>query len=154
MGNALNYATKVASLEDNATADLSAAEIKTLYESNADINEFSDAEQTKIANLDDGTYITPTMQNGWINYSTTYQYAGYRKDESGTVHVKGLVKSGTVNTSVFTLPVGYRPAYNHIFPSDSNSAIERVDAYADGRIMAYTASNAWFSIECSFKAEQ
>lgn len=154
MGNALNYATKVASLEDNAAADLSAAEIKTLYESNIWTNEFSDAEQTKIANLDDGTYTAPNLSNGWVNYSTTYQQAGYRKDESGTVHIRGLIKSGTVNASTFTLPVGYRPAYNHIFPTDANSIIERLDVWSNGAVYAYTASNAWFSIECSFKAEQ
>lgn len=143
------------SVEDNANAILTSGEVKTLYESNADTNELSDAEKAKLVNLDDGTYITPTMLNGWVNYSSTFQYAGYRKDEYGMVHIRGLVKSGTVPDSVvFTLPVGYRPANNHIFSADGNSVIERVDVNPDGNVYARCASNAWISIECSFKAEQ
>ena len=41
---------KLDGIETNATADQSAAEIKTSYESNADTNEFSDAEQTLLGN--------------------------------------------------------------------------------------------------------
>ena len=34
--------------------------------------------------------------------------ASYKK-EFNTVHIKGLVKSGTIGSPIFTLPVGYRP---------------------------------------------
>ena len=40
---------KLAGIEANATADLSAGEIKTLYESNANTNPFTDAEQSKLS---------------------------------------------------------------------------------------------------------
>ena len=46
--------TKLAGIETGATADLTAAEIKTAYESNSDTNEFSDAEQTKLAGIETG----------------------------------------------------------------------------------------------------
>lgn len=39
-------------VEDNATADLTAAEIKVLYEGVDDTNEFSDAEQTKLSGIE------------------------------------------------------------------------------------------------------
>lgn len=39
---------KLSGIEDNATADQTSGEIKTLYESNADTNAFTDAEQTKL----------------------------------------------------------------------------------------------------------
>ena len=39
-------------VENGATADQSNAEIKTAYEANADTNEFSDAEQTKLAGIE------------------------------------------------------------------------------------------------------
>lgn len=35
---------------------------------------------------------TPTFQNGWVNYDTTYNPAGYFKDSLGIVHLRGLVK--------------------------------------------------------------
>ena len=44
--------TKLDGIEAAATADQTASEIKTAYESNADTNEFSDAEQTKLAGIE------------------------------------------------------------------------------------------------------
>ena len=44
--------TKLAGIEASAKDDQTAAEIKTLYESNSDTNEFSDAEQTKLAGIE------------------------------------------------------------------------------------------------------
>jgi len=44
--------TKLDTIETNAKDDQTAAEIKTLYESNSDTNEFSDAEQTKLAGIE------------------------------------------------------------------------------------------------------
>ena len=44
--------TKLDTIETNAKDDQTAAEIKTLYESNANSNEFSDAEQTKLAGIE------------------------------------------------------------------------------------------------------
>ena len=43
--------TKLDGIETSATADQTASEIKTAYESNADTNEFSDTEQTKLAGI-------------------------------------------------------------------------------------------------------
>ncbi|MEA2036711.1 MAG: hypothetical protein U9O94_04345 [Nanoarchaeota archaeon] len=40
-------------IEDGATADQSNAEIKTAYEANANTNEFSDTEQSKLAGIED-----------------------------------------------------------------------------------------------------
>ena len=45
---------KLAGIEAGATGDQSAAEIKSAYESNADTNEFSDAEKSKLAGLEAG----------------------------------------------------------------------------------------------------
>lgn len=41
---------KLSTIENNATADQSDAEIKTAYENNANTNEFTDAEKTKLGN--------------------------------------------------------------------------------------------------------
>jgi len=47
-------------VESGATADQSNAEIKTAYEANADTNEFSDAEQTKLAGVEASADVTDT----------------------------------------------------------------------------------------------
>ena len=45
-------------VEDGSTADQSNAEIKTAYEANADTNEFSDAEQTKLSGIEASADVT------------------------------------------------------------------------------------------------
>lgn len=49
--------SKLAGIETGATADQTAAEIKTAYESNADTNAFTDAEQTKLAGIATGAEV-------------------------------------------------------------------------------------------------
>lgn len=46
--------TKLDGIESGATADQTAGEIKTLYESNANTNPFTDAEQTKLTGIESG----------------------------------------------------------------------------------------------------
>lgn len=102
-----------------------------------------------------GVGSAPAYQNGWVNYNGGYQGAGFMKDSSGIVHLTGLVKSGTLNT-IFTLPVGYRPAYRQIYCVQSGSVAARVDVVADGSVVASTnVSSAWCSLESiNFLAEQ
>lgn len=52
--------TKLDGIETGATADQSAAEIKTAYESNANTNAFTDAEQTKLSGIEAGADVTDT----------------------------------------------------------------------------------------------
>jgi hypothetical protein len=97
----------------------------------------------------------PAYQNGWVDYNTEYAGAGFMKDATGVVHLTGLVKSGTINTAIFILPVGYRPAHRQIYTTMSNSAISRFDVVADGQVIPISGSNAWVSLETvSFLAEQ
>ena len=97
---------------------------------------------------------SPTMQNGWNRYDTTYEDIGYYKDSLGVVRLKGLAKGGTSGL-MFTLPTGYRPLFRKIFTQQSNAALARVDVSADGTVIATTYNNAWLSLEgISFRAEQ
>ena len=49
--------TKLDGIEDNATADQTADEIKTAYESNADTNAFTDADHTKLDGIEAGAQV-------------------------------------------------------------------------------------------------
>lgn len=66
-------------------------------------------EVSKEKDVDTG-WITPTMQNSWVDYAGGYTPTAYRRI-GNRVFLRGLVKAGTVNTSMFTLPVGFRPPY-------------------------------------------
>jgi len=52
--------SKLDGIETSATADQTAAQIKTAYESNSDTNEFSDAEQTKLSGIETSANVTDT----------------------------------------------------------------------------------------------
>lgn len=95
---------------------------------------------------------TPTLQNGWVNYQnpvTNFPGAGYYKDSLGNVHVRGLIKSGTTssNTLLFTLPAGYRPAYDLHIPIVSNSAAAGLIVKQDGIVQVlYGVSSNWVDL--------
>lgn len=57
----------------------------------------------------DSGWIPVTFQNSWIDYGADYATAAYRRVGS-KVMFRGLVKSGTVGTTMFTLPYGFRIA--------------------------------------------
>ena len=57
---AASAARTILNVEDGATADQSNAEVKTAYEANADTNEFSNAEQTKLAGIEASADVTDT----------------------------------------------------------------------------------------------
>lgn len=103
----------------------------------------------------DADWIVPTYKNGWVDYGAEYNSLGYRMDASGYVHLKGMVKSGTVFAAIFTLPIGYRPLRQHITSNISNGLVSRVDINAAGDVIILSGSSAWASIDdLVFKAEQ
>lgn len=99
-------------------------------------------------------WLTPTLLNSWINYDAGWAQARYYKDNTGTVFVEGVIKNGTIGTTAFILPTGYRPASGLIFSNISNGALGRISILNDGSVVTQTGSNTWFSLVCSFKAEQ
>jgi hypothetical protein len=54
-----------------------------------------------------------TFQNSWANTGGGLAPAGFYKDKFNIVHLRGVIDTGTTGTVAFTLPVGYRPEYDH-----------------------------------------
>lgn len=79
--------------------------------------------ETEKANKKQEAWITPTLINGWVSESSEeFSQVGYMKDEMGFVHLKGQVTGTTIDTQVFSLPTGYRPADKYLrFPTNSNN---------------------------------
>lgn len=102
----------------------------------------------------------PAFENSWVNSSTTAgAKVAFYKDELGRVHLRRLVKDGTVAADstgdIFTLPVGYRPLDTLFFAVNSNSAYGLATVHADGSVRARVGSSANFSLSgISFLAEQ
>lgn len=87
----------------------------------------------------------PAFQNGWVNDNPAVsETAGFYKDPFGRVHLKGMIKNGTVGDgtayAAFTLPTGYRPALRKFFaPWNANTA-PRVDIYPTGEVVVVAAT--------------
>ncbi|WP_164827786.1 hypothetical protein [Paenibacillus ehimensis] len=106
-----------------------------------------------------GQWISPTLVNGWLEYADGYDTVRYIKDGFGVVHLKGLLKNGTLGAVIFTLPPGYRPKATKIFMtiSDTNGSalIGRVDITANGDVRHTLGGAGYFSLEgITFLAEQ
>lgn len=101
----------------------------------------------------------PPFTNGWVNYGGGYGSVSFRKFPDGIVRVKGAVKNGPINSSAFTLPVGYRPPNARYFPAQSQTGgtpvAGGVYVDVDGTVSPYQAgTNAFLSLDSvSFDTE-
>lgn len=101
-------------------------------------------------------WTAPTLQNSWVNYGAGFSDAGYRKDATGMVYLRGLIKSGTIGAAALTLPVGFRPSSLLLVGTISNDAIGRIQIASSGTVTPTAPSNnAWVSLDgITFLAEQ
>lgn len=93
----------------------------------------------------------PAFQNGWVNYGGSWAVASFWKDSHGVVHLEGLVTAGTLGAAVFALPVGYRPAKNHVFLTAASTASSvrttcRFDVHDNGNVVPTDGGNQWVSM--------
>lgn len=115
-----------------------------------------DGDPTVVWVVDALGWTAPALLNSWVDYGGSFATAGYRK-VAGVVYLKGLVKLGTIPSTVFTLPAGFRPAGQRIFTTLANAVVARVDVDTFGNVVVDTAAggNAWLSLDpITFPAEQ
>jgi hypothetical protein len=92
-------------------------------------------------------WIAPTLLNSWANFSGATNSAGYRM-RNGRVDLKGTVSGGTgLNTIIFVLPTGYRPAKDTFRSVVSNHAWGELVVYSTGNVVAYLGSTTWFCLD-------
>ncbi|MND22802.1 hypothetical protein D3C80_131880 [compost metagenome] len=79
-----------------------------------------------------------TYVNSWLDFSATYNSAGYRK-EGNRVWLRGVMKNATTNAaSPFTLPSGFRPLKAKLFITQGINIT--VDTTGIVTLSAYTAN--------------
>jgi len=94
-----------------------------------------------------GTAGEPAFENNWVNYDgTTRATAAFRKDALGFVHIKGMVKNGTIGQTIFTLPSGYRPPKYLYYPIASWDAYGQVYVNDAGQVIPTHGNNGWLCI--------
>ena len=101
--------------------------------------------------LQPGTPGQPAFSTGWANYADgNFTPIRFRK-EGGVVHIVGMAaRSSGTNSTIFTLPVGYRPPTNLIFSTFTSSGPVRFDVTAAGAVdvggSGLPSSIPWISI--------
>lgn len=92
-------------------------------------------------------WIAPTFTDTWVNYGGVYETVAYMRTPDQIVHLRGLMKDGTIGNSAFTLPAGYRPANSEAFATTtSGPAFGSVEVAADGTVKPTAGSNVSFSL--------
>jgi hypothetical protein len=92
------------------------------------------------------SWIAPTLLNSWVNYGGGTTPAGYYKDSFGIVHLRGLIKDGTLASAAFVLPAGYRPVNQEDFCQITSGGAGRCLIYAAGSVIPQTGGNSWYSL--------
>lgn len=94
-----------------------------------------------------GTSGEPAYQNGWGDGAGSGLY--FRKESEGTVRLRGRAVDAVSVASgetIFTLPVGYRPLANELFPciaaSGSSVYLAQVFVLSTGEVQFATLSGA------------
>lgn len=93
----------------------------------------------------------------WVDYHTTsdpqWAPSSYVIDAMGWVHLRGMVQNGTINTTAFVLPVGYRPGFSHLFAPNTSAGLGRLDIRSDGSVIPVSGGTGFFSLDgISFQA--
>lgn len=119
----------------------------------------------------EGVWQTPTLTNSWTAFGGSFAPPRYMR-KNGIVYLKGMIASGAIGSTAFTLPTGFRPAEDGLF-SSINSAVTsnnastgtahthnvvaiatRLRVNAAGTVVPETGANAYVSLSgISFVAE-
>lgn len=80
-----------------------------------------------------GTAGEPAFLNGWSNWGDIWMRVAFWR-EGETIHLQGLARAGTQQSTIFTLPPGYRPAEGSHHATLSALGLGDVHVFNDGRV--------------------
>jgi len=86
---------------------------------------------------------TPTLQNNWVATGGVSGPPRFYRDATGRVHLTGAAKDGTVDSSVFTLPVGFRPKRQLAFVVECDKLPGGVTVNPSGVVIPFDHSTAF-----------
>jgi hypothetical protein len=80
-----------------------------------------------------------TFQNNWLPFTqAVYGMVRYRRNDAGEVWVKGVAGAPSpapaANSTVFTLPSGYRPGERRLWSTSTGTALVDVEVWPDGTV--------------------
>lgn len=102
--------TKLDGIETSATADQTAGEIKTAYESNANTNEFDDTEQSKLAGIE--TAATADQTNAEIKTAYEANANTNEFDDTEQTKLAGIETAATIDQTGAEIKIAYEGEAN------------------------------------------
>jgi len=91
---------------------------------------------------------TPTLLNNWAEYSPSGFPVRYAKDGMSIVRLKGSISAGTIGSTVFTLPSGYRPVNAFTCAALANVsgsyAVSRIQVGSDGNVTVVSPASVTY----------
>lgn len=95
------------------------------------------------------------LVNGWTNYDNSLYGPAVSRLVNGRVQLRGLVKSGSLGSTIAVLPAGQRPAFTLMFAVETGGSVHgRLDVQPDGAVKLQAGSTGWVSLSgVSFVAE-
>ncbi|WP_024632376.1 MULTISPECIES: hypothetical protein [unclassified Paenibacillus] len=128
--------------------------VRTLQENTTRISVL----ESKKAEKDAPAWITPTLLNGWVNFTGGLSLVGYYKDSMGYVHLRGVIKPGAMGSTAFILPTGYRPTATQVYivaanTDNANDVLGRLNITSAGAVIPLNATgtnittSGWASLE-------
>jgi hypothetical protein len=115
------------------------------------IDNFSDIVYVQSDWITVGDAGAPAFENSWDNDNTsTENSASFKKRIDNTVQLRGAIKTGSSNTTVFTLPTGFRPQKLNYFicavPGDpANVAVVSINSF--GTVNIKYSGGAVFALD-------
>ena len=98
------------------------------------------------ASSPDNSFASPTILNGWVAAGGNYAAPSYLRDGLGFVHLRGSATGQSSGAPVLVLPVGFRPAYNGVYPAVVNGAAGVVSISTSGEVSVTNGATS-FSLD-------
>ena len=119
----------------STTTPMNATNMNKMDKGLDDVDTRVDSLNATKANKTQPVWIDAPLIAPVVNYGNLYQTCQYMKDEFGIVHIRGVIKGGINNATVFVLPVGYRPRYNEIFTATQNNSFGMCTIFQNGNVL-------------------
>lgn len=114
---------------------------------------FRSATAALVALLEDWTQVG-SFDNGYGNSGGFWANAAYYKDPWSRVTLRGHVTGGAANTTIFTLPAGYRPIVTMSFAVMATGVACELRINTSGQVFLVSGTTTDISLDgVSFRAE-
>ena len=117
---------KLDAIEENAKDDLTAAEIKTLYESNANTEAFTTTEQTKLASIDDNADVTSVNETSHADVVVDGDFT-----LAGLMKTDGAGGYSTITDDSTNWDTAYTHSQSAHAPTDADNTAANETSHAD-----------------------